>query len=198
VASAVDICNMALSNLGERANIVSIAPPDGSVNADHCARFYPQARDEVIEARDWAFATKRAALAPVTNTLTSYEFAYALPADYIAASRVLQPDSPEEHPGHYYLIEDNVLYCNVEEAVLRYRYIPSVVRFTPHFITTVSYRLSALLAGPITKSSKTVSAMNALYMQLLDMAAAIDARSSRNLPMQNGKWMPSWIGVRRR
>jgi hypothetical protein len=198
MTSAVDICNMALSAIGERANIVGISPPDGSVNADHCARFYPQALREVVEAADWGFATKRAALAPVANTIASYEFSYALPADHVATSRVLQPDSPDEHPGHPYLTEGGLLYCDVEQAVLRYRYVPSVSAFSAHFVTAVSYRLAALLAGPITKSAKTSMAMMDLYLKALSVAAGLESNGSRNSPLERGTWRPSWLAVRRR
>ena len=40
MASDVDICNMALSHLGARAQISAIVPPDGSVEAGYCARFH--------------------------------------------------------------------------------------------------------------------------------------------------------------
>lgn len=198
MASEIGICKMALSHLGERTTITSITPPDGSVNADHCALFYPQSVLETIEAAHWAFATKRQTLTPVASTIEAFEFAYALPADYIAANKLVQPDSPDEHPSFDYLIEGSTLYCNVEEAVLVYRWRPEPVKFTPHFALTVSYRLAAFLAGPITKSMKTSQAMLQMYVAALEKASTIDARSSRNNAGNKGTWRPSWLAIRRR
>ena len=43
--SEVDICNLALGHLGDSATVATIDPPEGSAQAEHCARFYPIARD---------------------------------------------------------------------------------------------------------------------------------------------------------
>ena len=93
MASDVDVCNTGLGYLGARAQISSISPPDGSVEAGYCARFYPIARREMIEAHPWAFATTRVALAAVANPSTVWAYAYALPADCIKPLRVLQLNS---------------------------------------------------------------------------------------------------------
>jgi len=47
VASTVDICNLALGYLGDTATVSSLNPPDGSAQAQHCARFYPIARTSI-------------------------------------------------------------------------------------------------------------------------------------------------------
>ena len=58
MATEVDICNMALSFLGDRATVTSINPPEGSAQAEHCARFYPMALNEMLAQARWSFATK--------------------------------------------------------------------------------------------------------------------------------------------
>ena len=49
MASVVDICNQALSHLGDSATVASIDPPEGSAQAEHCARFYPAALAALLE-----------------------------------------------------------------------------------------------------------------------------------------------------
>ena len=84
---AVDICNLALGYLGDVATVASIDPPDGSAQADHCARFYPMALALMLDAHDWNFATKRSALAVLTTPYADWwQFAYAVPGD---AARIL-------------------------------------------------------------------------------------------------------------
>ena len=63
----VTICNLALGHLGDIANVKSINPPDQSVQAQLCKRFYPAARNALLEMSSWGFATVRAKLAQVGN-----------------------------------------------------------------------------------------------------------------------------------
>ena len=62
MASDTDICNLALSHLGDEASVVTIDPPEGSPQADHCARFYPIARDSGLQMTAASFGHRRAGL----------------------------------------------------------------------------------------------------------------------------------------
>ena len=59
MASEVEICNLALARLGDAATVVSIDPPEGSAQAEHCAMFYPMARDTLLAQHPWGFAQRR-------------------------------------------------------------------------------------------------------------------------------------------
>jgi len=68
-ASAVtNICNLALAKLGNPAKVTSVAPPDGSSEANYCALFYPQALNVLLSEHAWAFATKTVALAAASGS----------------------------------------------------------------------------------------------------------------------------------
>ena len=60
MATEIDICNLALAHLGDDATIASIKPPEGSAQAEHAARYYPIARNSLLESHTWNFAAKRA------------------------------------------------------------------------------------------------------------------------------------------
>lgn len=82
MSTDVDICNLALARLGDPATISSIDPPEGSAQADHCARFYPMARDAVLTAHPWRFAISRKRLAKLAEAPVGTEANYfALPSD---------------------------------------------------------------------------------------------------------------------
>ena len=81
MATAVDICNKALAYLGDRATVTSIDPPEGSPQADHCARFYPIALGQILRAYAWTFATTRKEVARLSEVPPGYRYAYALPSD---------------------------------------------------------------------------------------------------------------------
>ncbi len=98
MASDVDIVNLALSRLGDDATVSSLDPPEGSAQAEHCAIFYPIARDSLLELHNWKFATKRIALAPVDlPDNAGWAYAYAEPADCIQVISVIPPSAPSNY-----------------------------------------------------------------------------------------------------
>lgn len=97
MASAVDIANLALANLGDTATVSSLNPPDGSAQAQHCARFYPVARTTAIEQAAWDFATKRVLLAQVNNPWNMWRYAYAMPSDALSVLAILPKDALNDY-----------------------------------------------------------------------------------------------------
>ena len=89
MASEVDICNLALARLGDNATVASIDPPEGSAQAEHCARFYAIARDSLLEMHAWKFATRRVQLAKLTVPSWDWSFAYAEPTGALKLLGVL-------------------------------------------------------------------------------------------------------------
>lgn len=197
--SAADIANIALSHIGARAQVSSIAPPDGSVEAGYAARFYPIARRELIEAHAFAFATRRALLAEVTNPSSIWAYAYALPAQCIKPVRVLSQqlvsayllddarqtidDVISERGSTLFEVEDGVLLTNEPEAMLKYRAdVTDTNKFSPLFTSSLGLLLAAYLAGPIikgTEGAKTAAAWRQQAFALLAKASASDANASQ-------------------
>lgn len=101
MASDVDICNEALSHLGDSATVSSISPPEGSAQAEHCARFYPSALVSLLEMHSWGFATRRSALAQLANPSTTWAYAYALPSNTVTLLSILAADAADDYssPG---------------------------------------------------------------------------------------------------
>lgn len=97
MASSVDICNLALAYLGDTATVASLNPPDGSAQAQHCARFYPIARTSALEMAAWDFATKRASLAQVDNSWPMWQFAYAMPSDAMSVLAILHSNAIDDY-----------------------------------------------------------------------------------------------------
>lgn len=93
MASEVEICNLALSHLGDEATVASITPPDGSVQAGLCARHYPLARDALLQMHTWTFATRRIVGAEVSSGTTNWQYAYSLPNDALDVFAVLPPEA---------------------------------------------------------------------------------------------------------
>ena len=168
MSSDVDICNLALSHLGDEAEVSAINPPDGSIQAAHCGRYYPMARDLLLEAHTWTFATKRVAVAEVDNPSPwDWQYAYALPSTCLRPVSALVPGQPaqflsteSDNGSHPYIVEAGqdgglVLFTNIPAAVLRYiDRVEDPAKVTPGFTMALSRLLAAYLAGPILKGDK--------------------------------------------
>jgi hypothetical protein len=161
VASVVDICNLALSHLGNARRVAAIEPPDGSAEADLCASFFPIARDEMLEKADWSFARKRATLALLSeNPSTVWQYAYAKPSDCLYPRRIPTGDMTKfERDSADFDVEGDIIYSNTVDAALIYTGpITDPTKFTPGFVTAMSYQLASYLAGPIIKGDEGIKA----------------------------------------
>lgn len=97
MASVVDICNLALGHLGDTATVSSIDPPEGSAQAEHCKRFYPIARDTLLEMHSWNFSTVRQNLALLTTSIPEWTYVYAAPSDALNVIAVLPPEASDDY-----------------------------------------------------------------------------------------------------
>lgn len=187
MSSEVDICNLALSHLGDEAEVISISPPDGTIQAAHCGRFYPMTRDLLLEMHPWTFATVRASLAPTAAAAPSeWLYAYALPALCLNPKAIYRPDAIEDGRGEDFIVEsgpdgNGVLFTNVEEAVLRYtRAVQDSTKFTPGFVAAHARLLAAYLAGPLIKGATGIQVSQSQQkFFLVELAAAKAADSNR-------------------
>ncbi len=179
MASEVDISNLALAYLGDEATVASISPPDGSAQAAHCNRFYPIARDTLLEMHSWGFATRRASLPLLAATPPSqWDYAYAQPADAVNLLAIYDPAAADDvgmpiimanmpygatqagqsiftpQPFVSETLADgtDVIYTNQINAVLHYTaLITDTTKFSPLFIEALSWLLASKLAGPLLK-----------------------------------------------
>lgn len=197
MASPVDICNAGLAHIGARAQIAAISPPDGSVEAGHCARFYAQARRELLEAFPWGFAKTRVTLAEVTNTSTVWLYAYAVPADCITPLRVLPLSTEADEAGSAdFEREGDVLLTNEPEAALVYkRDVTDSSKFTPLFTTSLGMLMASFVAGPIIKGIDGAKIAAQWRQAAYDVAANAAAKAA-NGTSETSEFTPSSIAAR--
>lgn len=220
MASDVDVCNLALAHLGDRANVSSINPPDASMQAGHCARFYPIARNMVLESHEWGFATKRGTLALLTVTPPpGFCFVYQLPTDCLNIIDLIRPFDPTFHalygagrvddedwklePVPYELETLNdgtqAIYTDLEDAQIRYvASITDITKFSTQAVDAIGWLLASYLAGPVVKGAEGVEmaadCMKA-YTASLSQAQANDANNRRRKKSQ-GQRPPTWMSNR--
>lgn len=214
MASPVDIANLALSHLGDEAGVTAISPPDGSSQAAQCGRFYPMARDALLEMRPWTFAIRRAALAEVAdNPLDDdWSYAYTLPSGCLRPLALLLPGAPERVLGtgadsdagtFPYLVEtaangSKILYTNVEAGYLRFiAAVTDTTKFTPGFVLALSRLLASYLAGPIIKGTAGAQVSREqlrIFESEFAKAAAADANTGTRHAYRDHR--PVWLAGR--
>lgn len=205
MASEVDICNLALANMGANANVASISPPEGSVQAQLCARFYPIARDKLLEDHEWSFAERRQYLALyATNPTDSWLYAYALPADCVKPRAVLLPKSTDDTATQDYVEStaddgSKIILTNVEDAVLVYtRRVTDTAKFGALVIDALAWLLTSFLAGPIIKGSEGAKVKESAYKMYITEKgrAAVADSNARKMNAYGAKHVPAHIKAR--
>ena len=218
MASDVDICNLALAQLGDSASVQSINPPDQSAQAAHCARFYPIARDALLAMHTWGFATARVQLAQVSNSFPQWQYAYAPPSDALDYLAVLDPAAADDYsvglqmagtlpypaptgvgittpqPFQVESINgDEVILANQANALLRYtRAVSDTAEFSPLFVQGLATLLASHLAGPVLKGAEgRAAAMGKMqeFIKWREWAIAADANQRNVKPLQGAAWM---------
>jgi hypothetical protein len=190
MSSEVEICNLALAHLGDSATVASINPPEGSAQAEHCARWYPIARDSLLEMQEWGFATTRAQLAELVNPFPQWQHAYAQPSDCLKVLAILPADATgdiaQSYPcdGFYHgatfgllttytprefttetdaTTGNKVVLTNQSNALARYtRSIADTSKFSPLFRDALGWYLASYLAGPVLKGETGISVGQAM------------------------------------
>lgn len=217
MASEVDICNQALSHLGDSATVASIDPPEGSAQAEHCARFYGLARNTMLEMHAWGFATRRTALSAVANPSTTWQYCYAPPSNMVNILSVLAPDASDDYSaGPKYNIYDarevaggsytpqeyssesddlgnDIILTNQANAVMRYTVlVTDSNKFSPLFVEALGWLLASKLAGPVLKGEVGMQAAQACtktFLYWMGKAVASDVSQRRSVPQHQVGWM---------
>lgn len=202
MANEVQICNIALARLGDEATVASISPPEASAQAEHCARFYPIARDSLLEMHPWNFATKRESLAALAiDPPAPFAYAYALPAGCLRMLRVYgsQAASLPDVSADYVIEQigaQAVVFCNEAQAIAQFTYRQTNTQlFSPLFVDALGWLLASYLAGPIIKGDAGANVGKACLQQfgaILQMARLSDTKQ-RHVQVRNNA---AWIAAR--
>lgn len=199
MATEVDICNAALSLLGNAGDVVSINPAEGGRFAERCAREYPISRNLVLESFDWSFATRRSALALTKKDVNGWLYEYAKPANAVKIIAIL-PDQDKyyENPQSFILETDadtglERILTDQENAFCRYTfYCTNTNRFSEKFSQCITLMLASRLAGNIIKGAPGMKVAEALlkrYQDALLVAKHEDMKQRRKDLDTRATWL---------
>lgn len=189
MSADVDICNIALSHLGDDANIAALN--ENSTQAAYCKTFYPLARDAVLQRGGFGFTLRRLPLAQDLITVPAqWLYAYSTPNNCLRKIAVLPPDAPDDTNSVSYAVEalddagNEVIYTNIQSATLRYvQRVSDTTKYTPLVVMAMARLLAAFLAGPLIKGD-TGMQIGIKQMEIFDersfpQALASDANSQQ-------------------
>jgi hypothetical protein len=204
MATAVDIANLALGHLGDRASISSLSPPEGSPQAGHAASFYPIALNSMLALHPWGFAIRRHTLVDyslVAPAPSPWAYSYVLPS-HVTVLAVLSDTASADAETQPYEIEsadtgEMVIYTNQEDAVLRYvAFVTDTTKFPPLFVDALSYMLASYLAGPIIKGDAgmvVAREMRRSAVGLIGAGATRDANQRSTDARDDFASRPGWL-----
>lgn len=204
MAADVDICNLALANLGDDSNIAALN--ENSTQASYCNRFYPLARDTVLQRAGFGFTLRRIVLAQDLISLpSSWLYGYSVPSNCLRKIAVLPPDAADDNESVPYAVEsisdagDEVIYTNIQIATLRYvQRVTDTTKYSPLIVNAIARLLSAYLSGPLIKGETGIqvgeSQLKIFEQTAYPQAVASDANSQQTDSF--GTFIPSGIKAR--
>jgi len=141
MASQVDICNIALSNLGDQL-ITSMTEANSRARA--CNLRFDDTRDAVLRTHPWNCATSRATLAVSGTPNWGYSNSFALPTECL---RVLEVDDPDQE----WKIEGRNIVSDGSSIKIRYiAQVTDTTLFDATLIQAIALRLGYEIAETLT------------------------------------------------
>lgn len=191
--SDVDICNLALSHIGEGPirNLSSIGQKESLCNI-----FYPMSRDYHLTIYNWSFARR-------TSKLQALDEDHAKGTPFQMPSGCLSPRyiyPRVKTKRRYYIEKDRIIIPEVwlidgVDQHLCYTFKETNTSlFSSPFYDLISMSLASKLAGPITGSYKLASALRKELMPLQVIAETEDAnRDSEYLAHDDNPYNDTFI-----
>ena len=185
MVSTVDICNLALDELGEAA---ITALDEGSPVANLCQRNFGPARDQVLRAHPWNFAVARRKLARLAAAPAfGFQYAYQRPTDWLRTLSVHASAGGTDNVP--FRMEGDRFLTDAPDLYLRYvARIEDPNRYDPLFTDALAMRLAARLTKAITQSTGEKERIEALYRDALRKARAVDGVEDFPEAVPDGSW----------
>jgi hypothetical protein len=199
INSVVDLCNMALSRLGEE-RITALPPGDDSEAAKECQLHYAQTRDEVLEDHPWRCAVHYQSLAQVADTdpgylpQVDYEYQYSLPADPYCLLPLLESTKDEGGNDINCEIAGRFLLTDSDTVILKYvKRIVNVPELDPQLGESIALRMATKMCMKLTNNRALRSDLLGEWVGIMTRARMNDASAVKSEELVNPKTLISEI-----
>lgn len=176
----IGLCSRALTRIGAHP-ITSFF--DGTAESEIAGLLYGPARDALLSAYGWSFATGQVQLAQLSAPpAADYRYAYQLPNDFL---RALSAGNGGRGRGLNFRIFRGALHTNAEAVMLTYIFRPEEEEFPPYFDAALISRLAAEFCIPVTEGTSRAEALFNLAEQDFARARQIDAQQDTPNRIEN-------------
>jgi len=181
MAGKLDICNIAISRIGQ-TQITSLSEDDKKARL--CNVFFDHVRDALLQDQWWSFATKRQTLALLTETPDSgFDYYYQIPTDCIEPRYLVDETILYEIEG------DKVATDSTDDIELVYTFRETdTTKFSSQFRDLLSYKLALELVLPITKDMDMRDRIERDYVAISARYSQIDKRRGQRAIKKNIGW----------
>ena len=185
---------MALHELG-------ISAPVAGTGSEYESRavilnnYYETARDEVLKANDWNFAQKYRVLTPSNrqNLHPKFMYMFDYPNDCLNARELYDHDGDDLKKEFQVSADDicnKVIYCNVENALLKYtRRITDEQFFDAEFSNALALYLAALTGQALTGSQQKADDALKKYWDKVRLARISNTSEGQELDEDNTTYL---------
>lgn len=188
ITSPVDICNMALSHLGQR-DVQNIASPT-SDSERVCALWYDVTRQGLLREYVWRFAKARKTISRVGSGEFDWTSAYQLPNDFL---RLLSINGEREvFQTQHYDVEGRNLLLNGNNPSIDIRYVrdnTNVGEWDPLFKIMLSYKLAMAMAYKFTLKKGLTEDLSKRIAECEPKAATVNAQERPPVRIQRSRYL---------
>lgn len=169
MASVVEICNLALSHIGD-VFIESLT--ENTKEARRCRLGYDPARRALLRGFNWNFARARAELAALTAAPAfGYDAAFQTPVDCLRVLQVV--DDPE------WSVEGRQILATGDTLQIVYTAdVEDPTRFDPLFVRALSLQLASDIAYSLAPKAELVKNLVSLFEMAMVVARRVGAVES--------------------
>lgn len=165
-SSDIDISNSAILKVGgTRINSFN----DNKVEAVVCNEFYERSYKWLLAQYYWGFASRTVDLAQLADKPNhEYEYAYALPADFIRVQRTF--------PNSNYKIVGRELHTNERQIGIKHTFRVKEEHLPIYFEQTMMYYLAEQISIAITENQSKADSNYMKYQDHLKRAKSLDSQ----------------------
>ena len=185
MASVVDICNKALSLIGQNT-IVSLS--ENTPEALACRIHWAPLIDEFFRGHPWNCGITRKALSRLSDAPPNeFKYYYQLPADYLMVVEIF--------PDQSYSVEGRRILVDSPDLVLRYvKKLDDSTQYDSQLSAALSYLLAAELAYINTASVSMAETLRAVGKDKLQDAKATDSFEGKKRDPRGNKLLRAKYG----
>jgi len=186
MASEVNICNMALTRLGQQ-RIASLTQT--GLGAELSNLYYEPTVEELLGAYEWPFAISRKQLtASAESNISNYSYIYVLPNDYLRILTLLDVDDYSEVETEW-LVEGRKLLTNITPCYIKYLKIPqSPSDFPQSFIEALYLRIATKMCIKMTQDQSLMNMLYQEYMAAMQSAMGEQGANSKSMAETTTLW----------